>query len=320
MDSTFCDLILFEGDESKYKFEHVQDRIFVLSNSNNFTFFWLQDITTEQDEDLTQTIAGYVHHPASAYPAADTAADPPVIATPNSNTNTNTNTNTSSNTAAAAAAATNDNLGNILESVRASSSTTAATTATTTEAATTQPVPSTTNNTTSNTTSQLTLADLQGAMAGLATSNVNVNNSAKTNNNAKTKLPLTEIATPEHLMECGILEDEAVTNKLISLLPEGQQTKEMLLQHLHLSTNTNPQVRSALQSLTAALASGPEGFHGVVMNFQLPLDAGNANLADNDPIQAFLDCLVAQVEREGESVGDGDGDGDGDGEVKEDDN
>ena len=307
MDSTFCDLILFEGDESKYKFEHVQDRIFVLSNSNNFTFFWLQDITTEQDEDLTQTIAGYVHHPASAYPAADTAADPPVIATTNSNTNTNRNTNTSSNTAAAAAA-TNDNLGNILESVRASSSTTAATTATTTEAATTQPVPSTTNNTTSNTTSQLTLADLQGAMAGLATSNINVNN-------AKTKLPLTEIATPEHLMECGILEDEAVTNKLISLLPEGQQTKEMLLQHLHLSTNTNPQVRSALQSLTAALASGPEGFHGVVMNFQLPLDAGNANLADNDPIQAFLDCLVAQVEREGN----GDGDGDGDGEVKEED-
>jgi len=111
-------------------------------------------------------------------------------------------------------------------------------------------------------------------------------------NGTNNLVPLTEIATPEHISESGILEDEAVTNKLISLLPEGQQTHENLRQHL-----SAPQVRSALQSLTAALASGPEGFHGVVMNFQLPLDAGNANLADN-PIQAFLDCLVAQVERE----------------------
>ena len=284
VDGSFCDLLIFEGDDCQ--FEHVKDRIFVLTttgtintNNNNsaestkdHTFFWLQDVSVEEDSDLTNKIAAYVAAPASAYPA-------PLVPISRYNA-TSAAANTSGNTASASAAAggavsseNSDQLGNILQAATAATSSSNTTNlATTTNSA--QPA--------------LTLADLQGAMAGLATTN-------------STTVPLTEIATPEHIAQANILSNPTVKNKLISLLPEGQQTEEHLMEHLSLSSNSH--IRAALQSLSAALASGVgnEGFQGVVMNFGLTdfVEEGSNN-GNNDPIQAFLECLVRQVERENE--------------------
>ena len=160
--------------------------------------------------------------------------------------------------------------------------------------------------TSSASTGALTLADLQGAMAGLATNSpVTASQQQQLSNNPTP--PLTELASNDSINESGILENPEVVSHLMQYLPENQRTEEMLRENLR-----SPQVHQALHSLTLALVgeSGDEGegdggnnmdsYHSIIANFQLNAEDGAAAMASGNPIQAFLDCLVASVKRDKE--------------------
>lgn len=135
-------------------------------------------------------------------------------------------------------------------------------------------------------TGTLTLADLQGAMEMATTSRA-----------AGTYAPLQEVVTPEAIT--SLLEDEAVRTRLMELLPEEQRSPEHLEENLR-----SPQVQATLRSLTAAIQpdddGSMEGYHSVLANFQLDPADGEEALRNGNPIQAFLDCVLASVEKERE--------------------
>merc|ERR1712087_518664 len=113
--------------------------------------------------------------------------------------------------------------------------------------------------------------------------------------------PLTELATSEAISESGILENAEAVARLLEFLPEDQRTEEMLRENLR-----SPQVQQALHNLTLALAGDESGgasmesYHSIIANFQLNAEDGAAAMASGNPIQAFLDCLVASVKRDNE--------------------
>jgi 26S proteasome regulatory subunit N13 len=131
----------------------------------------------------------------------------------------------------------------------------------------------------------LTLADLQGVMAGL------------NQQSAQGPPPgLSDIVTPEAITD--LLANEEVRNRLMQELPEEQRSMEHLEENLR-----SPQVQQTLRSLTAALLpddnGSMEGYHSVLANFQLDAQAGQAALTEtNNPIRAFLDCVLASVQKE----------------------
>lgn len=135
----------------------------------------------------------------------------------------------------------------------------------------------------------LTLADLQDVMAGLQTQQANANPPG-----------LHDIVTPDAISD--LLANEEVRNRLLQELPEEQRTMEHLEENLR-----SPQVQQTLRSLTSALIpddnGSMDGYHSVLANFQLDAAAGQQTLAEtNNPIQAFLDCVLASVEKDkGES-------------------
>lgn len=139
----------------------------------------------------------------------------------------------------------------------------------------------------------LTLSDLQGAMAGLATT------SPTSAASASIQAPgpnLADVATSENVIECGILENEEVKQKLIELLPESQRTEEHLMENLR-----SPQVKQCLASLSAALCDeGMDGFNSILANFSLRPEDGAIAMMSGNPIQAFLDCVLKSVQREKE--------------------
>eukprot|EP00804_Cyclotella_cryptica_P029643 CCRYP_019039-RB/>CCRYP_019039-RB protein AED:0.01 eAED:0.01 QI:713/1/1/1/1/1/2/36/268 len=149
----------------------------------------------------------------------------------------------------------------------------------------------------------LTLADLQGAMAGLATASPV---------SSPPGPPLSELASSEIVDESGILDDPEVTARLVALLPEGQRTNDQLRENLR-----SPQVAQCLQRLTEALADDASSFNSIIANFQLNPEDGAGALAAGNPIEAFLNCVLRDVERkegvkqadtrEGEETKDGGG-------------
>lgn len=138
-------------------------------------------------------------------------------------------------------------------------------------------------------TGTLTLADLQGAMQGLQT----------TTTTASTPTPLSEVVTPAAV--ASLLEDEEAKNRLLELLPEEQRSMEHLEENLR-----SPQIQQTLRALTQALVPDDvgslEGYHSVIANFQLDPKDGEAALAAGNPIQAFLDCILASVKKEEEET------------------
>ena len=135
----------------------------------------------------------------------------------------------------------------------------------------------------------LTLADLQGAMAGLQTATT-----------SSVVTPLNEVVTPAAIS--SLLEDESIKNRLLELLPENQRSPEHLEDNLR-----SPQVQSTLRSLSQALqpddTGSLDGYHSVIANFQLSPEDGQAALAaGKNPIQAFLDCVVAAVKTDDEET------------------
>jgi len=133
----------------------------------------------------------------------------------------------------------------------------------------------------------LTLSDLQGAMAGLATASPPGAAAA-----SSAGPPLSELASADIIDESGILDDKDVVERLTKLLPEGQQTEAMLRENIR-----SPQVAQSLQRLTAALADDAGSFNSIIANFQLDPADGMSSMAAGNPIEAFLNCLLKDVEK-----------------------
>jgi len=132
----------------------------------------------------------------------------------------------------------------------------------------------------------LTLADLQGAMAGLATASPSA---------ASAGPPLSEFTSSDIIDESGILNDSDVTARLVALLPEGQQTEDKLRENIR-----SPQVAQCLQRLQSALVDDAGSFNSIIANFQLDASDGAAAMAAGNPIEAFLNCLIKDVEKKGD--------------------
>ncbi|KAL3770034.1 hypothetical protein ACHAWU_005861 [Discostella pseudostelligera] len=183
----------------------------------------------------------------------------------------------------------------------------------------------------------LTLADLQGAMAGLATASPPP--SATSAGAGIVGPPLSELVSMDIIDESGILDDPSTVERLVALLPENQRSEAMLRENIR-----SPQVAQCLRRLTSALADEDDAgsFNSIIANFQLNPEDGALAMASGNPIEAFLNCLLRDVERkegvkkpmmttmdeeegaEGDDVeddgGSGDASGGDDGDVKMDEN
>ena len=146
----------------------------------------------------------------------------------------------------------------------------------------------------------LTLADLQGAMAGIQQQPTAA---------APAMAPLSEVVTPAAIS--SLLENEAARDRLLALLPEEQRSVTHLEDNLR-----SPQVQQTLRALTQALlpddAGHMDSFYSVLANFSLNPADGQTAMAANNPIQAFLDCILASVEKEKDDGGDDNNNDDGD--------
>lgn len=187
-------------------------------------------------------------------------------------------------------------------SANSSSTSTGAETFTTHNAVAPAATPLASSTTGASTNRGLTLSDLQGAMAGLATTSPTSASASATPQRQPSSSgpPLSDIVTAENVVESGILQDERVKAKLISLLPENQQSEERLLENIR-----SPQVRQCLNALTAALCddqggASMENLNSILANFQLRPEDGMMGMMAGNPIQAFLDCVLKSVQREGE--------------------
>jgi hypothetical protein len=136
---------------------------------------------------------------------------------------------------------------------------------------------------TTTTTNQLTLADLQGAMASIQQQQVE---------RQAQQVDLTDIITTEAITDL-IEHDPAAVQRLMPFLPETQQSMEHLRDNL-----LSPSVRRSLALLSQALADGGESYGSVIANFQLDAQAGQDALVQGNPIAAFLDCITASVAAE----------------------
>ena len=263
-----------------------QDRLYVWSrpqagsDTPSYHMYWLQDASEEKDDELVAKVNQYLADPASANPTSST-----------------TGTSGSSGAAASASGGSDaaggggggtsssstdrqqvDALSNILENLgmpQAGDSSSSSPAGVTAAAATGAGAAAT---------GTLTLADLQGAMAGLQQSQPGP--------------PLQELVTPAAIS--SLMENDAVKARLLELLPEGQQSDEFLEENLR-----SPQIQQTLRSLTAALmpddSGSMDGFHSVLANFGMAEGAQEALQANsNNPIQAFLECVLKSVEKEKE--------------------
>jgi len=247
---------------------HQHDRVYVLTHENkenvvDYHMYWMQDADDSNETEIVDKIRNYLAHPESA-----TTTGPPE----------------SSGAAAASSGATNqsqvDALSSILENLGmpASQQGTASSSAITTAAATN----------TGTITNQLTLADLQGAMAGIQ--------QQPSQQQQQPGPPLQDVVDSTAVQQL-LLEDDAVKARLIALLPEEQQSEEYLRDNLQ-----SPALQSTLRALTQALLPDDHGdlsgYASVIANFQLDAANGEASLAAGNPIAAFLDCIVKSVEKE----------------------
>lgn len=257
-----------------------QDRLYVWtkpqtgSNNPEYRMYWMQDASEEKDDEYIAQVNQYLADPASANPSSSSGND-----------NTDNNDNESGAAASGGGSAMDrqqvDTLSNILENLgmpqgAESSSPSAA-------GGDSARAPSAPTGT-------LTLADLQGAMAGLQ----------QPGTGASQGPPLQELVTPAAIN--SLLENEEVKQKLLELLPEEQQTEEYLAENLR-----SPQVQQTLRSLTAALlpddTGSLDGYHSVLANFNMAEHAQEAlNNNSNNPIQAFLECVLKSVEEEREGT------------------
>ncbi|GKY94798.1 hypothetical protein MPSEU_000445000 [Mayamaea pseudoterrestris] len=245
--------------------KHKNDRIYVWTHGEGaYRMYWMQDESADKDDDIVAQVNQYLTDPASAAPVGAsttvTSGDAAVGA------------NAGGGTAAAAAGSASpstlqvDALSNILQNLGMPPADSASATSTPPQQQ-----------------QQLTLADLQGAMA-------------QVNNASTSRGPsLDNLVSPAAIT--SLLQDADASARLLELLPPGQQTMEHLEENLR-----SPQVQSTLRTLTMAVlpdanTGANDGLVSLLANFQLPSPTDPA-AAQRNPIQAFLEAIVAQVEAE----------------------
>lgn len=306
--TTVNTISIFSEDDAT--FERVEtgkesDRVYLLQCGNDADsrhFFWMQDKDTEPDDDLCAKVNLYMSDHSAAAEAAGTSTAAAGTATETSAAGTGSGMDNDellrimqgalggaggaggeAPEADRALTAPDDSggqqvdaLGNILENLGMPPPNSSATPAVGNAAANSA-------STGEAGAGGLTLADLQGAMAGLATA------SPPSESSTSIGPPLSELVSTDIIEESGILSDPSTVARLVALLPEGQRTESQLRENIH-----SPQVAQCLQRLTAALAEGPESFNSIIANFQLnPSDGAQSG----NPIEQFLHCLLKDVER-----------------------
>lgn len=97
---------------------------------------------------------------------------------------------------------------------------------------------------------------------------------------------LAHVLTPEAILGSGILDDPAVAHELAQQLPEGQQAEHFLEENIR-----SPQLRQALGTLTDVLQS--DNYNSVLANLGVNPEPGAAQLAQGDPVGAFLTSVQA---------------------------
>jgi UCH-binding domain len=140
---------------------------------------------------------------------------------------------------------------------------------------------------------QLTLADLQGAMAS-------VQQQLPMATSTTVGPPLQDVVSLSAVD--AIMENPEACQRLIQFLPPDQQSVEYLRDNLNSSS-----MQSTLRALTQVLLPNPDsedgnvysGYSNLIANFQLnAADGESALLREHNPIQAFLNCIVAAVDKE----------------------
>lgn len=141
---------------------------------------------------------------------------------------------------------------------------------------------------------QLTLADLQGAMASIQ----------QQQQRMTVGPPLQDLVTSQSID--AIMNNPDACQRLLQYLPAEQQSVEYLRENL-----TSSSMQSTLRSLTQMLIQQQDDdrnssyteYSNIIANFQLdPQDGEAALLQNNNPIEAFLNCIIASVEREKDSM------------------
>ena len=238
-----------------------------------YHMYWMQDASDEKDEEIVQKVNQYLKDPKSAAPEGETPTDrmdtsDTAAAAPSSSSNNNEATTTANQSQVDALSSILENLGMPQGAASPPSSSGGGGGG---------------NNATAPTTSTLTLADLQGAMAGIQPQP------------AATPTSLAHIVTPQAITE--LLADADVRARLLELLPEEQRNEAQLEENVR-----SPQVQQTLRSLTATLlpddAGDLTGLYSVLANFQLDPADGQQAIAVGNPIQAFLDALLKKVQKE----------------------
>jgi UCH-binding domain len=242
------------------------DRIYVWTRpacTPMYKMYWLQDADDAEDDDIVKTVN-------------ETLQSAKVIVTTTTSSagtrSSSRSTGGAGGTTAGGAATTNadpqvDTLSSILENLGMPA-----------PAAT---GPSLTGSGGSATTNQLTLADLQGAMASIQ--------QQQQEHQAQQQVDLTDIITTEAITDL-LDHHEAAVQRLLPFLPESQQTIEHLRDNL-----LSPSVRRSLALLSQALQDSGDSYGSVIANFQLDANAGQDALVRGNPIAAFLDCVTASV-------------------------
>mmetsp|Transcript_14773 Transcript_14773/g.21791 ORF Transcript_14773/g.21791 Transcript_14773/m.21791 type:complete len:371 (+) Transcript_14773:91-1203(+) len=261
------------------KFERVdtgndEERVYLWTNkeaaasTKKWEMYWMQDLVNETEDELVAQVNQYLTNPTDAAPEAENSNNTgsnSIGVVSNSNKGSG-NDNSSSNNSQV------DALSNILENLG---------------------MPETSGNVSESRSAAapggiLTLADLQGAMAGLP-------KGSSPGSGIVSSTPLSEVVTPAAIT--SLLEDDNVKGRLIGLLPDEQRSEQYLEENLR-----SPQIQQTLRALSQALTPDDEGslegYHSVIANFQLDPKDGEASIAVGNPIQAFLDCVLASVKKE----------------------
>jgi 26S proteasome regulatory subunit N13 len=286
---------------------HEQDRIYVWTKKpGEYEMYWMQDADTETDDEVVASVNQYLSDPQSAAPQGSSSGTGVGGGTGAAGAGSGTAMDTdgadaSPGAGGAGAGASNsqvDALSSILENLGMPQST-AETLAASGQVGTAGGAAVNLDNRT------LTLADLQGAMAGIQSAT----GASASGAGASASAPaLSEIVTPAAIT--SLLEHDDVKNRLMELLPEEQRNAASLQDNLR-----SPQVQQTLRSLTSALLpdddGNMDGFYSVLANFSLDPADGQAAMIAQNPIQAFLDCVLAKVEKDkaSESVAGGGGGG-----------
>jgi hypothetical protein len=235
-----------------------------------YRMFWMQDADPSTDDSIATDVNNFFAEVATA--AATAAAS----------------TGSSSTAAAAATTSQVDALSSILENLgMPQTATNSVTSMDTTEN------PGTTSTITTGR-NQLTLADLQGAMASIQ----------QQQQRTTVGPPLQDLVTSQSID--AIMNNPEACQRLLQYLPAEQQSVEFLRDNLASSS-----MQSTLRTLTQMLVQQEDDdptnayteYSNIIANFQLdPQDGETALLQNNNPIEAFLNCIIASVEKEKEAT------------------